>query len=78
MTNQRKILSCSLGQVRTGYEGQRYEVTAVDRESQERQVIGWIEDPTGGSLRTGTELWAKFVDGSVEVRDLKPEGEEAR
>ncbi len=72
LTKQRDDVSRSLG-----YEGQRYEVTAVEIESQERHVFGWTNDATGGGLRRWVELRSpSYVASSVHVRDLRPEGDE--
>jgi hypothetical protein len=49
----------------TGDNGQRYEVRFYVRDTGEEKVMGWTNEPDGGSLLEAAKLWPHARDPFV-------------
>lgn len=60
---------------RIGDKGQPYQVEGLSRYTGKWEVVGWTDQPDGGSIAEGTRLWPKFKDTRVIDRSVRRQAE---
>lgn len=53
-----------IGQIRTGDEGQRYEVHGILEDGTD-EIMGWTNHEDGGGLFKSAKLWPRYKDAYI-------------